>query len=585
MQALMPGAMAMPVFEVSQAEVFEFEPISPPHPNASRRSHVHMRSPKTPTTLTNTGMQRFRHRKDSPKPELTPARLPSWSYMADSPKTPELECGLFVNTRPETELQGTTLSWEDLGRCGPFGGHQPFPQQEKGSLWGNGGAPSIPDAPTVKALFARWEPNTIVPESTSAGFLEKWQPASPDLPALRCDTPPKSKHSRCETPPKSKQSPRADGPPRLQRLLTFDADKENARAASPSTPVVGRRHTDPPGAPKRPSKPFSFESECEDPNENRFRREFTDISCIGSGEFSSVYRARNVLDQQFYAVKKLSSPLPGSAQARNGEVLALASVAADRESCPNLVRYFSAWSEDSVLHIQTELCERSLRDSLAQRALEIGDARFSEQEVTAVLEQVACGLAALHRLGLAHMDIKPENILIRERAAAAPLYKIGDFGLVTSLAGLHGSEVVQGDCRYVAKECLNMTRKSETDLPQADVFSLGLVSYELTINPQALPQNGDEWQDLRQGHLKVELMAALSAPLLDLIQDMVQVCPSARPRSEDIAGRLRKESGNDLQAMKEALIAAQDEALRCKQDAEESRAQLRRQNESRIAAE
>lgn len=50
-----------------------------------------------------------------------------------------------------------------------------------------------------------------------------------------------------------------------------------------------------------------------------------------------------------------------------------------------------------------------------------------------MLRQVLAGLAHIHKAGLCHLDIKPENILVtyvKKGVVKEPLYKIGDLGLV-----------------------------------------------------------------------------------------------------------------------------------------------------------
>lgn len=101
-------------------------------------------------------------------------------------------------------------------------------------------------------------------------------------------------------------------------------------------------------------------------------------------------------------------------------------------------------------------------------------------------------------------------------------------------------------------------------LPKADVFSLGLVVYELATNPRPLPCNGDEWQELRDGRLTLELLPALPAPLLALLHRMVSEAPAERPPCEELlqhpcvaradksADALQEERNQRLEAVKAA---------------------------------
>lgn len=57
--------------------------------------------------------------------------------------------------------------------------------------------------------------------------------------------------------------------------------------------------------------------------------------------------------------------------------------------------------------------------------------------------QLAAALQHLHGLGIAHMDVKPDNIYTTEEG----VYKLGDFGLATSLKGTVAITVEEGDSK------------------------------------------------------------------------------------------------------------------------------------------
>lgn len=97
------------------------------------------------------------------------------------------------------------------------------------------------------------------------------------------------------------------------------------------------------------------------------------------------------------------------------------------------------------------------------------------------LNQLAEGLRAFHRLEMAHLDLKPENVLIDERE----VLRIIDFGS-THVAGASEisrsftHEAVQGTVNYSAPECADGHCSN-----RSDIFSLGVIAYELLTG--ALP--------------------------------------------------------------------------------------------------
>jgi serine/threonine-protein kinase len=93
--------------------------------------------------------------------------------------------------------------------------------------------------------------------------------------------------------------------------------------------------------------------------------------------------------------------------------------------------------------------------------------------VVAVLRPVLGGLAAAHRAGLVHRDVKPENILISDDGEV----KIADFGLVRAVAAakITSTSVILGTAAYLSPE---QVRDGDAS-PRSDVYALGIVVYEL----------------------------------------------------------------------------------------------------------
>ena len=86
----------------------------------------------------------------------------------------------------------------------------------------------------------------------------------------------------------------------------------------------------------------------------------------------------------------------------------------------------------------------TLRELLAERG------PMPPHAVAAVLRPVLGGLAAAHRAGLVHRDVKPENVLISDEGEV----KIADFGLVRAVAeaGITSTSVILGTAAYLSPE-------------------------------------------------------------------------------------------------------------------------------------
>ena len=75
----------------------------------------------------------------------------------------------------------------------------------------------------------------------------------------------------------------------------------------------------------------------------RYANEFHELGRLGKGGFGEVFKARNKLDGQLYAIKKITQNTPGSLSAILSETILLS-----RLNHPNVVRYFNTWLEEDI---------------------------------------------------------------------------------------------------------------------------------------------------------------------------------------------------------------------------------------------
>ena len=117
--------------------------------------------------------------------------------------------------------------------------------------------------------------------------------------------------------------------------------------------------------------------------------------------------------------------------------------------------------------------------------------------VAAVLRPVLGGLAAAHRAGLVHRDVKPENVLISDDGEV----KIADFGLVRAVAaaGITSASVILGTAAYLSPE---QVRDGDAS-PRSDVYSAGIMTYELLTG--RTPFTGDSALSLAYQRLDTDV--------------------------------------------------------------------------------
>ncbi|MFE0254690.1 serine/threonine-protein kinase [Streptomyces sp. NPDC059010] len=191
------------------------------------------------------------------------------------------------------------------------------------------------------------------------------------------------------------------------------------------------------------------------------------IESIGRGGMGEVWRAYDESLARQVAVKLL---LPQDADPTATPRFRMEAQTAARIDHPNVVGVRDFGEQDNQLFLVMELVEG---DSLA-RTLARSGAQPAER-VARIAAQAAAGLAAAHRQGIVHRDIKPGNLLLD----ADGTLKIGDFGIARFMddpgAALTATGQIVGTSLYLAPE----RALGRPAGPASDVYALGCVLYQL----------------------------------------------------------------------------------------------------------
>jgi len=246
---------------------------------------------------------------------------------------------------------------------------------------------------------------------------------------------------------------------------------------------------------------------------------------IARGGMSTVYAGTDLRLERQVAVKVMAPALAHD-PAFTERFVREARTAA-RLSHPNAVAVFDQGAEQTaagwVVFLVMELVAgATLREVLHRRR------RLRPDEAVSVLEPVLAALAAAHRAGLVHRDVKPENVLI----SAEGTVKVVDFGLARAVAAPSTSTqagMVLGTVAYVSPE---QVARGVSDA-RTDVYSAGIVLFELLTGTP--PYGGDSALAVAYRHVHDDVpapstrVAGIPPALDDLVLRATCREPGGRP--------------------------------------------------------
>ncbi len=193
---------------------------------------------------------------------------------------------------------------------------------------------------------------------------------------------------------------------------------------------------------------------------------------------------------------------------------------AARLSSPNVVAIFDQGSDKRLHYIAMEYVPgRTLRQLLNERR------RLSAREALDIMAGVLSGLAAAHDAGLAHRDVKPENVLLTTSGTV----KVADFGLARSVAGAVQTKggMIIGTAAYLAPEQVS----GGISDARTDVYAAGIMLFELLTGMQ--PHTGVSPLDVAYKHVN-DMVPPPSSVLPGLSGAMDALVAMATSRDPDL---------------------------------------------------
>ncbi len=200
------------------------------------------------------------------------------------------------------------------------------------------------------------------------------------------------------------------------------------------------------------------------------------INHIGKGGMADVYVAVDTVLNREVAVKVLKGELSSDPVAL--ERFKREAQASTRLSHPNIVDIYDV-GDDGVDHyiVMEYIKGQTLKQLIQKRGV------LYYTEAVSMMKQLCSAIMESHRNGIIHRDIKSQNVLIKDDGTV----KIVDFGiaLANNAMQITSQDNVLGSVHYIAPE----VAKGEIATMQSDIYSLGIVFYELLCG--SVPFKGD----------------------------------------------------------------------------------------------
>ena len=267
---------------------------------------------------------------------------------------------------------------------------------------------------------------------------------------------------------------------------------------------------------------------------------------IGEGGMGTVWSAEDVRSGQRVALKVLKVGAPDARLRFLRE--AWAASAARHPNVVDVLDTVTAEGEPLVIVMEL-LAGEALGTALAR------EGPLSIAKTCATLLPVVDALAAVHRLGMVHRDVKPDNVFVEARPHGGQRIKLLDFGVakLTSKSGQNAeaenalftmTEGMLGTPYYMAPE--QIFAEHDVDA-RADIWSLGVMFYECATGarPTEAPTVGHILRRIALDDLVAidRVLPDIPEELAALVTRMLAHDRALRPSLEEIHATLARHTG------------------------------------------
>ncbi|KAK5584737.1 hypothetical protein RB653_006354 [Dictyostelium firmibasis] len=184
---------------------------------------------------------------------------------------------------------------------------------------------------------------------------------------------------------------------------------------------------------------------------------------IGRGAFSIVREATSRATGTKVAIKSINTRF-----IKNKLLMREIEIMKKVGDHPNILKLYEVYETTKHLHLVLELVTGGeLFDKIVQRG------EYSEQDASKIVRQIVSAVGHLHANGIAHRDLKPQNLLCAGEEGDD--IRVADFGLSKIFGDGDYLETCCGSPEYVAPEVLECKPYDKA----CDLWSVGVITYVL----------------------------------------------------------------------------------------------------------
>lgn len=247
-----------------------------------------------------------------------------------------------------------------------------------------------------------------------------------------------------------------------------------------------------------------------------------DKETIGSGHYGVVRRARLISEPtKVYAIKTVGKKkLKGDTLLLKNELDLLRVT-----EHPNIIQFYEIYQDENFVHFVMECCTGGDVTSLLE-----AQGGLTEERAKQIIFETLLAVNYLHKLGICHRDIKPDNFLFKDKSEKSSV-KVIDFGLSKRLPKGEKLKSLLGTPYYVAPELIENKGYGF----KADIWSIGVMLYLLFL--AEFPFKGEKQQEIfeniRSGRYNITKLKKFTPEAIKFLARCLTIDEKTRPTAAE----------------------------------------------------